>query len=261
MANDAQTKIGNLISLLSLIISIISLSFTVTIVSVTVWIDGGILTEEMFNKRIAELKYVATTTAACACGGGTPGGGTPGGGTPGGGTPGGDTPGGGTPGADNPTASRIEVLFDNARLQPKKGGRSLTESSPGIALTAPQGAELDKLAAALLACAEPGPSVRLKLQGYSSTRAFVDETGTRLLNSDELNVQAANLRAEAVKGRLASQGIHPDGGFDVRYRPWETFADMARPFKDSGFRGAAQEQLNRVVFVELQDAGACQRDT
>ena len=268
MANGAQTKISNLISLLSLIVSILSLFTAAAAVSFTVIDGNGILSEEEFNKRIAKLEEVFNERIAkleegfngriaklekvfneriaeleeCACGEGNPG-------------------------ADNPTASRIEVLFDNARLQPKNGGRSpsqaLTESSPGIALTASQGAELDKLAAALLACAEPSQPVRLKLRGYSSTRAFVDETGTRLQNSNELNVQAANLRAKVVKDRLASQGVRADGGLDVEYQTWRTYADMARPFLDSGdsFRSTAQEQLNRVVFVELQDAGACQRDT
>ena len=277
MANDTQAKLGILLSLLSLVVSILPL-FVGTAVAGWIVIDPdgfveavveklseserGLLTKDVFNgrmepvdaslqaleeavasrlatekfrRRIAELEGTIENRSCCAEGSTT---------------------------ASNP---RIEVLFDNARLQPRKSGGSaaqrLTENSPGIALTASQEAELDKLAAALRACAAPGTTVRLKIQGYSSTQPFV-ATGGLLDDSDELNVMAANLRAKAVSDRLASQGIDKDGGFDVQRQQWLAYGDMERPFLDShgSFQGTAQEQLNRVVFVELEDAGACQRD-
>ena len=95
---------------------------------------------------------------------------------------------------------RIWVVFENARLD---GDKRLTAESHGVAISGRQRERLDKLAQALIACAAPDRPVRLKIQGYSSTREFVDDEGQRLGDSDGLNLQAANLRAEGVKTHFA----------------------------------------------------------
>lgn len=139
---------------------------------------------------------------------------------------------------------RLGVMFENARLS----DGALSRDNDGIALSGEESERLGKLAAALAACAAPA-QVRLKVQGYSSTRKFRGAS-----NSDELNLLAANLRAEVVKARLAANNV------DVRHVPWQSYAEIRRPFEDAqGFSGMAQEQLNRVVYIEVQDAGGCER--
>ena len=152
---------------------------------------------------------------------------------------------------------RLEVMFENAGL---KGASSLNEDSPGIALSHEQGEKLDKLAAALRVCAE-GDDVHLKVQGYSSTQPFKG-AGAVLINSDELNLDAANLRAAVVIRRLAASGAVRGNNVHIHHDPWPNFPAMQRPFKDAnGFSKTAQEQLNRVVYIDLQDAGGCERTT
>lgn len=155
---------------------------------------------------------------------------------------------------------RLEVMFENAGLN---GASSLNEDSPGIVLSNAQEIKLDKLADALIACATPpSESVSLKVQGYSSTRPF---KGTSVRISNELNLSAANLRAEVVIDHLVARVERDPIGksrVDIRYEPWLDYEDIQRPFEDKArFSGMDQEQLNRVVYIDLQDAGGCERTT
>ena len=162
------------------------------------------------------------------------------------------------------TNPRIGLMFNNARLpagrEPSPDG--LSEKSPGIALSHAQGEKLDKLADALVACAELDPinhPVHLKVQGYSSTLPFKRD-GRVLRFSNQLNLAAANLRARVVTQRLADRRAHRGNGVHVERREWQSYPEIERPFQDAeGFDGADQEQLNRVVYIDLQDAGSCER--
>lgn len=163
------------------------------------------------------------------------------------------------------TNPRVELMFDNARLGFDTAGApldELSEESSGIALSEPQRKKLDKLADALVACAtlDAKDKVHLKVQGYSSTRPFMD--GGRVRNdSDLLNKDAANLRAEVVIARLDIK-VSQASNIHVDHEPWDQYADIERPFKDLyplGTGETDQEQLNRVVYIDLKDAGRCQR--
>ena len=60
-------------------------------------------------------------------------------------------------------------------------------------------------------------------------------------------------------GISAAAGANGDNGVDVLHEPWRSYGAMRRPFLDvdDDFAGAEQEQLNRVVLVDIQDAGGC----
>ena len=195
------------------------------------------LTTEHFDERIDELERLLGLLGGDCCTG---------------------------PPATTETNPRIELMFNNARLpadrEPSPDG--LSEDSPGIVLSTAQGEKLDKLADALVACAELDPinhPVRLKVQGYSSTLPF-KRNGHVLLFSNQLNLAAANLRALVVTQRLADRHAHRGNGVHVEHREWQSYPEIERPFEDAeGFDGADQEQLNRVVYIDLQDAGSCER--
>ena len=149
------------------------------------------------------------------------------------------------------TNPRLEVMFGNANLD----GKPLNEESPGIKLSLDAERELDKFAAALTACAASAP-VWLKVQGYSSTREFENAP-----NSNELNMRTANLRATVVVARLVLKTADAKNEVHVRHDPWDSYDEVLRPFEDAaGFSEREQEQLNRVVYIELQDAGGCKQD-
>ena len=163
------------------------------------------------------------------------------------------------------TNPRVELMFDNASLMSETGLPldELSTKSPGIVLSDEQEIKLDKLADALIACATPpSESVSLKVQGYSSTRPF---KGTSVSISNELNLSAANLRAEVVIDHLVARVERDPIGksrVDIRYEPWLDYEDIQRPFEDKArFSGMDQEQLNRVVYIDLLDAGGCERTT
>lgn len=171
-----------------------------------------------------------------------------------------------TPGTLGPY---LQVLFKNAGRNNQQLAAEdesveealarLTPESVGIALSDVQREELDKYAAAFQACAAGG-RVRLKVQGYSSTREFVNAQGEIHRHSDALNVKTANLRARGVIDYLDDRGgANAANGVDVLHTPWRSYGAMRRPFLDvdDDFAGAEQEQLNRVVLVEIQDAGGC----
>ena len=197
------------------------------------------LTTNHFNQAIADLKRAIEAINGACCDGSTA------------------TP----PVARQP---RIWVAFDNARLDEDPTGtlapiQRLTKDSDGIALPNQQRQRLNRLAAALRACALPDRRVRLRIQGYSSTREFVDAQGQSIQGSQALNVKAANLRAGVVIDNLHEQRAGEDDGVDIDHVPWTDYSTMRRPFLDSReeFQSAAQELLNRVVLVEVRDAGGC----
>lgn len=163
----------------------------------------------------------------------------------------------------------IPVTFENGRLSPENAAdrrnetgedalARLTPGSRGVALGPAQQAELTKYAQAFKACAARAP-VRLKVQGYSSTRKFADAPGAPHPHSDALNLKLANLCATAVIDYLATEGANAEHGVHVLHEPWPNYDAMRRPFLDAheDLPGSAQEQLNRVVLVEIQDAGGC----
>lgn len=159
------------------------------------------------------------------------------------------------------------VVFDNAKLEEEgEDGRSalerLTASSPGIAIGYRQRERLDRLAAALRACATSAHRVVLNIKGYSSTREFENAQGEPLQDSQALNVKAANLRTESVTAHLLEQGVHAENGIDVQHVLWQDYHEMKRPFLDSHeeIESTDQELLNRAVHVELVDAGGCAVD-
>lgn len=163
-----------------------------------------------------------------------------------------------------PPVSRIWVVFDNAQLDDAPAGTKptdrLTRSSQGIAISETQLDRLDGLARALDACATPDRPVRLAIQGFSSTREFVDADGEPMDDSEELNLNAANFRAANVIAHLDSaEGSDTESNVEVIHDPWPTYADIRRPFFDSpeGIERTEQELLNRAVLVEIEDAGAC----
>lgn len=161
-----------------------------------------------------------------------------------------------------PPVSRIWVVFDNAQLDDAPAGTAsterLTKASHGIAISGGQLERLDGLAAALDACATPDRPVRLNIRGFSSTREFVDEGGTSMEGSDDLNLNAANFRAANVVDQLTDE-LDAESNVEVIHDPWPTYADIRRPFLDSpeGVERTEQELLNRSVLVEIEDAGAC----
>lgn len=165
-----------------------------------------------------------------------------------------------------PPVSRIWVVFDNAQLDEEDATGTdplnrLTESSHGIAISEAQRERLDGLARALDACATPDRPVRLKIQGFSSTREFVGEGGIALPDSESLNLKAANLRAANVSDHLdpPGEGSDTESNVKVSHVRWTSYADIRRPFLDApeGIDSTEQELLNRSVLVEIEDAGAC----
>ena len=197
------------------------------------------LTTNDFNQAIADLKRAIEAIKGTCCNGSAV------------------TP----PVAGQP---RIWVAFDNARLDEDPTGtltpiQRLTKDSDGIALPDRQQERLSRLAAALRACALPDRRVRPSIQGYSSTREFVDAQDQPLQDSQALNVEAANLRAGVVIDHLREQRAGEGNGVDIDHVPWTDYSTMRRPFLDSReeFQSAAQELLNRVVLVEVRDAGGC----
>lgn len=190
---------------------------------------SSLLKAEDFDRGLAELKR-----ALAACCGNTP-----------------NPP----PVGSRPLQPRIWVMFDNARLNEDE---RLTAESHGIAISGPQIVRLDSLRRALLACASPEQPVRLRIQGYSSTRDFVNDEGKPLRGSKALNLQAANLRAEVVRAHLLAD---PDANdrVEILHDPWQELTDIRRPFLDSHeeIESTDHELLNRTVLVAVLDAGKC----
>ena len=156
--------------------------------------------------------------------------------------------GGGTEASMEPM---LTLFYANAHLDP---GNSLSEGSQGVRLTDEHEARPESLAVAFAPCAKPpGHVVRFEVRGHSSTAEFkmfpVEE-------SNRLNLEAANLRAKVVADHLERSGFVAD------LNGWKSFNTIGRPYLDNSelLSGETdQEALNRSVFVQVADAGACDK--
>lgn len=147
--------------------------------------------------------------------------------------------------------SNFTLLYENARLNEE---RQVTEDSFGVRLAPRHLRHLKHLTNAFKACQRPEDPVRFHVAGYSSTAEFrvEDKTGTaRLPDSDDLNLQTANLRAAIVGAYLEK------ANFAVVLKMWESFEDLHRPYLDNTQPSVDQQALNRTVFIEVLSAGAC----
>lgn len=152
------------------------------------------------------------------------------------------------------------VHFENAEVGP---AGELTER--GVTLSTAREAALEEVVEALRPCAAPERPVTIRPYGFASDDPFLDRFSDGIRDdSDELNVEAANRRAEAVHAALAklTESAAPDepgmtveapiawGGFDEMVEERNAMirvpADSARdPFND------------RVVVLLMMSTGAC----
>lgn len=198
------------------------------------WINAqGYLTEEAFLRHIKECSLFP---AGPNCGGATP--------------------------DEKPSPAvlpQLPLLFENAKLAPRQSPDEdwwLSPDSEGVTLTPAHKTALDTFIKAFTPCAAvEGRTVLVRVEGYASSRQFVDQDGRPLPDSDALNLQAANLRAQGVADYLRNAGQ----GFEIDYEPWASFDAMQRPFVDrsKALQGTEQEALNRSVVVQVHDAGGC----
>ena len=147
--------------------------------------------------------------------------------------------------------SMLTLFYENAHLDP---GNSLSEGSHGVRLTDEHEARLESLAVAFAPCAKPPDHVvNFKVRGHSSTAEFKKFTSDK---SNALNLEAANLRAKVVAEYLDQSGFVADS------LEWNSYDAIDRPYSDSSelISGETdQEALNRSVFVQVADAGACDK--
>lgn len=144
--------------------------------------------------------------------------------------------------------SRFTFLYENARLD---ADRKVTEDSLGVKLAARHRKRLDLLTNAFLPCSRANHPVKFRVTGYSSTAEFrVRPSGEPMTDSDDLNRETANLRAQIVGDYLRNQG------FEVETKQWPEH-DLQRPYLDDAQPGMDQQALNRTVFIDLTSAGAC----
>ena len=144
--------------------------------------------------------------------------------------------------------SRHTLLYENARLIDEK----VTVESFGVKLAQRHVKRLELLTTALRPCHQRDAPVVFHVTGYSSTAEFRSEpSGEPLPNSDQLNRDTANLRAQIVGAYLERQR------FSVKTKEWSRDHDMQRPYRDDAQPGMAQQALNRTVFLDLESAGAC----
>ena len=152
-------------------------------------------------------------------------------------------------GARAPMESNFVLFHENARLD---SDDSLNEDSYGIRLTDEHKTRLDGIASAFAPCARPPDhAVEFKVSGHSSTAKF---KMLPLDDSNRLNRDAANLRAKVVADYLERNG------FTANWESWTSYDAIRRPYLDnSEFLSGetAQETLNRSVFIQVVDAGAC----
>ena len=150
-------------------------------------------------------------------------------------------------------AANFTFLYENARLN---NARQITAESVGVRLAPRHDRRLDLLERAFRPCRRGRTDeVSFTVTGYSSTAEFQVETpaGDRqpLAESNELNLATANLRAEVVAARLQQ------AGFVATSTEWKSFDDLQRPYLDDSRPSDDQQALNRSVFIEVRDAGAC----
>lgn len=141
--------------------------------------------------------------------------------------------------------SKFTLLYENARLN--EDGE-LAPNSVGVKLTDRHLDRLRLLASAFKPCHEKDDPVRFAVTGYSSSAEFRSQPdGGPLPDSEALNRETANRRAQIVRDYLRSQG------FEVE----PPRSDLPRPYRDDAQPGMDQQALNRTVFMELASAGAC----
>ena len=161
----------------------------------------------------------------------------------------------GTPSRDCPASSVVSnftLLYGNARLNKYE---DITEDSVGVRLAPRHERRLERIAVAFKACQrETGSPVKFGVTGYSSTAKFQRENPNRrvgMSNSDDLNLETANLRAKVVADYLRLED------FEVELKQWKFFENLRRPYLDDSPPGTDKEALNRTVFIEVLHAGAC----
>jgi len=144
-------------------------------------------------------------------------------------------------------------LYENARLN---DAGEVKADNVGVKLATRHERRLEMLARAFRPCQqEGGPKVSFKVTGYSSTAEFQEESlaggRRRMAKSNEMNRATANLRAKVVAIRLQQ------AGFEATPTEWKSFEALQRPYLDDSPPGDDQQALNRSVFIEVRDAGAC----
>ena len=151
------------------------------------------------------------------------------------------------------------LLFENARTD---GESHLDERSHGVALQPGHVHQLWRIVKVLNeACSSPNRDVTLRVVGSPSRAPFL---GRHTTESDDLNLQLANLRARVVSTKLCEvledAGL---GGVTVVAHEWKEFKEIRR----SAFPGVDHISLEdpehqaRSVFVALDAPSACFRES
>ena len=173
-----------------------------------------------------------------------------------------------------------EPLVVYSLAYPEQGDR---DEKAGICPDSRAAEWLNELKAAVVEYSQDSPDsprLQLEVRGFSSVAPVADEAGSRH-RSNQFNCDIANERAEAVVGFLTSDDSCEDAlneqrwqspgnnpclrpkteyefstqdGFDVIYRPWQSYEEMTRhkPINDGlsgGQRRPAVEFLSRAVQI------------
>ena len=148
-----------------------------------------------------------------------------------------------------PAASTFTLFYENARLNEEQ---KVTEESVGVKLAPRHIKRLDFIADAFGGCHRKDAPVLFHVTGFSSTAEFLTEPeDKRLPDSDNLNLDTANLRAKIVRHYLENEG------FQVTDEEWKSFESLRRPYSEISPPGTDRQALNRSVFIELVGAGVC----
>ena len=152
--------------------------------------------------------------------------------------------------------SNFTLLFENARLD---DDGKVSEQSMGIQLTRAHEQRLDAIVRAFGPCRGGEHKVEFSIHGYSSTADFQARDGELvepLPETDQYNLDTARLRAEVVANYLRNKEFLAE----IKEPRDDDPEAMARPYVDDAISGETdQEALNRSVFIEVMDAGACKR--
>jgi hypothetical protein len=160
----------------------------------------------------------------------------------------------GEPTKHRPSPSESYHVFrifhlDNAVLNGRDRG-------VGIRIEEQQKRELAALREALAACSADDGALLVQVRGYASSAPFMVDS-VIADNSDEMNLQVANERAEAIVQILKAD----KSSLNVESAPWKTFSEMvdARSFNDheGDGRSSMREFLNRRVEIVVPDIGEC----
>ncbi|HEY0107573.1 MAG TPA: hypothetical protein VGB91_15940 [Rhizomicrobium sp.] len=134
----------------------------------------------------------------------------------------------------------------------------LRQTDDGLKIGPMEKNVLSRLVGGLKICSVPGRRVALRVVGFASSAEF---QGVEPPMSELENMDIANLRAKQVADALRGLG-GTDAQFEIDDPGWASFPKMrdSRPYDDStddktGDLG--QQMLDRVVFVELVNAGRC----